>query len=232
MKKKMSPKKIVIAATTFACVSLLSFSWSEAAQAKTMHVAHHHHLRAAHAAATRSTSRPRSLRRGRVPPGKACTMDRARGAITTAVFLTLLSAVLSRRGLTNLSLLLARVVNEEAARTAASFFDRGGGAWFLSLPRESVGRVAVAKRRSGGGVDVTERARHDGAFVRPPPRLALARRPSPQGRGRKKHRVRDTRPAGFRYLRGSLNFRIGQSVARLTGKPIQKPLWLFPARWQ
>jgi len=51
MEKKMSPQKIVLAATTFVCMTMLSFSWSEAAQAKTMHVAHHHHLRAAHAQA-------------------------------------------------------------------------------------------------------------------------------------------------------------------------------------
>ena len=47
MEKKMSPKKIAIATTTFACMTLLGVSLSEA---KTMH-AHHHHLRAAHAAA-------------------------------------------------------------------------------------------------------------------------------------------------------------------------------------
>ncbi|MGA2056625.1 MAG: hypothetical protein ABSG88_15085 [Bradyrhizobium sp.] len=47
----MSPKKIARAATTFAGVTLLAFSLSQAAQAKTMHVAHHHHFRAAHAAA-------------------------------------------------------------------------------------------------------------------------------------------------------------------------------------
>lgn len=80
----------------------------------------------------RSTSRLRSLRRGRVRPGKACTMDRARGAITTAVFLTPLIAVLSRRGVTDLSWLLARAVNEEAARTAASFFVLA--TTFISLP--------------------------------------------------------------------------------------------------
>jgi hypothetical protein len=51
MEKKMSPKKIVFAATTFAGVTLLAFSLSQTAQAKTTHVAHHHHLRAAHAAA-------------------------------------------------------------------------------------------------------------------------------------------------------------------------------------
>jgi hypothetical protein len=51
MEKKMSAQKIVLAATTFVCMTLLSFSWSEIAQAKTMHVAHHHHFRAAHAAA-------------------------------------------------------------------------------------------------------------------------------------------------------------------------------------
>ena len=48
MEKKMSPKKIAIATTTFACMTLFGVSLS---QAKTMHVAHHHHLRAAHASA-------------------------------------------------------------------------------------------------------------------------------------------------------------------------------------
>jgi len=48
MEKKMSPKKIALATTTFACMTLLGVSLS---QAKTMHVAHHHHFRAAHAAA-------------------------------------------------------------------------------------------------------------------------------------------------------------------------------------
>ena len=46
MEKKMSPKKIAIATTTFACMTLLGVSLSEA---KTTHAAHHHHVRA-HAA--------------------------------------------------------------------------------------------------------------------------------------------------------------------------------------
>ncbi len=55
----MSPKKIAIAATTFACMTLLSFSWSEqsgvslsvaSAQAKTRHVAAAHRHWHAHGA--------------------------------------------------------------------------------------------------------------------------------------------------------------------------------------
>ena len=48
MEKKMSPKKIAVAAATLACMTLFGVSLS---QAKTSHLAHRHHLRAAHAAA-------------------------------------------------------------------------------------------------------------------------------------------------------------------------------------
>ena len=40
MEKKMSPKKIAVAATTIACMTLLSFA---GAQAATHHARHHHH---------------------------------------------------------------------------------------------------------------------------------------------------------------------------------------------
>jgi len=45
-------------------------------------------------------------------------------------------------------------------------------------PRESVGRVAIAKRRSGGGADVTEEPDNDSVFAGTHPGwLSLADRP-------------------------------------------------------
>jgi hypothetical protein len=53
MEKKMSLKKIALATSTFACMTLLGVSLSVgSAQARLSHVmAHHHHVRAAHGVA-------------------------------------------------------------------------------------------------------------------------------------------------------------------------------------